>query len=276
MRRTTLAVAVALVAISVSEHAPAAPAARATRVRQNQRPRYGSFVARMYSLREQYRGFVHIATKGGKPAIFINTDFGVGQYENWSEAQKARFQKFRSELLAVLGTNTLQLWNPVGDDWLHVGMGTGGSRLLDQENKGQTLKLYDYHTLHEFEIPTPGTERTTVLVKLTNPQLAKYNTYLRGIKTDFYGTLGETEYNGGIPPYVSGRPDGTHNCTSWMTSWLTKEVDRDLRYGADPPSWCRSTARGDAQALRGILVFNHPNAPHTGEVIDNAFPLKFE
>lgn len=235
-----------------------------------------TFMRRMYALRAKYRGHVHIAQMNNKPAVFINTDFGQGDYYSWTSAQQTKFKSFRKDLLKTLGTNTLQLWNPVGGDWLHVGTGTGYNNKLAADNKGKTIKLYSYYGANDFEVPTPGTERTALMVKLKNTQLGKFNTYLEKIKTDFEGTLGETEYNGGVPPYVSGRSTGSHNCTSWMTSWLQKEVGGGLSYGADPPSWCRWTARSDATPLRGVIVFNHPNAPHTGQTVPSNFPLKFE
>lgn len=240
--------------------------------------RYRSFRQRLFDLRAQYRGHVHIARMNGKPAVFINTDFGQGSYRRWTPAQKRRFQRFQKDLLKTMGTNTLQLWNPVGDDWLRVGTGTGRNQRLAAENKGQKIKLYNRYESNPFIIPEPGTQRSTVMVKLKNPQLSKLNAYLEAIKSDFRGTLGRTDYYGGVPPYVSGRADGAHNCTSWMTSWLEKEVGGGLDYGADPPSWCRATARysNHIQPVRGVLVFNHPNAPHTGQSIPYNFPLHFE
>ncbi|MCC6746053.1 MAG: hypothetical protein IT371_00255 [Deltaproteobacteria bacterium] len=239
--------------------------------------RGASFLDRMYSLRQAYRGKVHIATYRGRPAVFINTNFGRGETYDWTAQEQAKFEAFRTDFLKAMGTNTVQLWNPVGDDWLHVGTGLGTNARLSADRKGKTMKVYNYYDAEDFALPEPGEQRTTVLAKLNNIQLDKFNRYITAIERDFEGTLGETEYNGGVPPYVTGRRDGSHNCTSWMSSWLNKEVDRNIPYGADPPSWCRTLAeRTDSQALRGMVIFNHPNAPRTGSVVPENFRFLFE
>jgi len=246
-----------------------------------------TFLTRVKRLQTRYPGQINIATMNRRPAIFVSTKFGQGDYYNWTPAQQAKFEAFRKDLLKALGTNTVQAFNPVGDDYLHVGTGTGTSTKLAAANKGRVINLYG--NLHDepYDLPDPSTERTCVLVNLTNKQLTNtqgkgFDQYLTAIRNDYNTngnmdqTLGAVEYNGGTPPFVSGRSDGTHNCTSWFTSWLQKFVGGGFYYGADPPSWCRSTSTCSARALRGMLIFNHANPPQDGQSIPNSFPLNFE
>lgn len=250
--------------------------------------RYQSFLSRLYSLRSSYRGHVHIAkmdmggTNSKRPVIFINTDFGSGSYHTWTAAQKQKFNTFQADLSKALGTNTVRIWNPhergtdQGGDWLQVASCKGTNTRLDAANRNKHWSCYSSIYERDATIPMPGTEQTVLTVKLKNPQLTKFNTYINAIKADYRGTLGETDYNGGTPPYVSGRSTGSHNCTSWMTSWLTKHVGNGFRYGADPPSWCARTGRDpEARSVRALLVFNHPNAVHTGQTIPRDFQLSF-
>jgi hypothetical protein len=268
-----LGAAVVMVAGSIPTGADASPA---------------TFLRRMYRLRSKYRGHVHIAkmdmgrSRDKRPAIFINTDFGRGEFHTWTSAQQQKFNSFQRDLSKALGTNTIRIWNPhepgtdQGGDWLQVASCKGYNPRLEPQNRNKHWSCYSSIREREPALPQPGQEQTNVLVKLKNPQLTAFNKYINAIKRDYRGTLGETNYNGGTPPYVSGRSTGSHNCTSWMTSWLKKEVGNGFRYGADPPSWCKSTACDPyARSVRGVVVFNHPNAPHTGQTISRNFQLSF-
>lgn len=116
-----------------------------------------------------------------------------------------------------------------------------------------------------------------MLIKLKNSQLSAFNDYLGAIQNDFRGTLGRTDYNGGTPPYISGSESGSHNCTSWVSTWARANVSNAIPYGAYPPGWVERMARtrSNASAYRGLVVFNHPDAPHTGQRVARNFELEF-
>ena len=149
--------------------------------------RYKSFLSRMYSLRAKYRGHVHIAKMNmgssqlKRPAIFVNTDFGTGNFNNWNAAQKQKFASFQADLSKAMGTNTLRIWNPhepgtdQGGDWLQVASCKGYNPRLAANNRNQHWKCYSYVSEREATVPKPGTEQTNLLVKLNNTQLTKFN-----------------------------------------------------------------------------------------------------
>lgn len=225
-----------------------------------------SLQRRMEKLRTRYPNQVSIAYMNNRPAYFIKTD-------NMSTKQASTF---RNALLYTLGTNTLRIWNTT--DWLQVGTGKGSNKKLSSENRGKQFALYNH--FRDMSWSLPEGQETSVLVKLKNTQLQNprgkgFDQYINAIRNDFQGTLGETDYNGDYsgPPFVTGDPQSKHNCTSWMTNWLKREVGGGFRYGADPGSWCISTASNPTSAVRGLLVFNHPNTPQNGAQLQSSFPL---
>jgi hypothetical protein len=223
--------------------------------------------ARMKALQTANPGRVTIAKMNGKPVYFVNT-------QNFSTSAKA--EQFRVAVLKALGTNTVRAWNTT--DWLQVGTGMGINKSLSAANQGKHFALFNHFVDQPWALPC--SEETCVLIKLTNAQLKNksgkgFDQYMTAIRNDFYGTLGETEYNGDYngPPFVTGRTSSKHNCTSWFTNWLQKKVGGGLEYGADPGSWCQSTARSGATPVRGLLVFNHPNTPTEGAKLPSSFNL---
>lgn len=226
-----------------------------------------SLYYRMKSLQRSYPNQVSIAFMHNRPAYFLKTtDLGQSQTT-----------QFRKDLLKTLGTNTLRAWNTT--DWLQVGTGTGSNPKLSQQNQGKHFALYNHFRDNTWQLPTG--QQSCVLVKLKNSQMKNsrgkgFDQYMNAIRSDFSGALGRTDYNGDWngPPFVTGRANSAHNCTSWFTSWLKQEVGRGFRYGADPGSWCISTARSSsAKGVRGLMVFNHPNTPQNNARLSSNFQL---
>ncbi|MCC6751561.1 MAG: hypothetical protein IT371_28170 [Deltaproteobacteria bacterium] len=267
---------------------------------ENTQAPYVSFEGRLRAFAQRNRAYVTMATKQGRPAVFIKTA---------ALPNEAAAKKLHADLLATFGTNTLMLWNPADDNYMHVGTGTGTNLRMDRRFRGKAMRLYDHFHLwnmsagnldeecySEDEEYDEGTnlfydepcydpdqvdrQRTVALVKLTNTQLGGLSKYLSAITDDFEGTLGPSDYYGGTPPYISGRADGEHNCTTWITSWLNKYVSRQISTHANPASFVRSLVHGDYNGrllsiYRAVVVFNHPNPPAEGATIDSRFPLEF-
>ena len=258
---------------------------------------YKPFEDRLKDFAQKYPTQVTLATKQGKPAIFLNTQ--VCQTE-------AKATAFYGDLYSTLGLNTIMIWNPAGDNYFHLAFGTGTNANLDSQYHAKAMRLYscihiwditagnmkeecesdddydedDYVDLNEdpcFDSYQVGAERAVALIKLSNAQLKDLNTYLNAIQDDFVGTLGPAEYNGGTPPYFGG---SEHNCTSWFTIWLNKKVSTKFPTSANPASLMQSVTTGGysgqlADEFRALLVFNHANPPQSGATIPKSFPLDF-
>lgn len=230
-------------------------------------PAPDGLLTRMQALKTSYPTRVSIAKMHGRSAYFVNT-------QNFQTPAKA--DQFRVALLKALGTNTVRAWNTT--DWLQVGTGTGTNSALSAANQGKHFALFNHFVDEPWVLPC--SEETCVLIKLSNAQLKNsqgkgFDQYMTAIRTDFTKALGETIYNGDYngPPFVTGRKTSGHNCTSWFTNWLERKVGGGLEYGADPGTWCQSTARGSATPVRGLLVFNHPHAPANGATVPSNFNL---
>jgi hypothetical protein len=224
-------------------------------------------MTRMQALKTTYPTRVTIANLHNRPAYFVNTQ---------SFQTPAKAEAFRVALLKALGTNTVRAWNTT--DWLQVGTGKGTNSALGAANQGKHFALFNH--FRDYEWALPCSEETCVLIKLTNKQLKNsqgkgFDQYMNAIRSNFSGALGETIYNGDWdgPPFVTGNRNSGHNCTSWFTNWLERFVGGGLEYGADPGTWCQSTARSHATPLRGMLIFNHPHAPANGATLPSNFNL---
>jgi len=230
-----------------------------------------SFVSRMMSLRQRYQGKVHVAKLNNRPAVFINTDFGQGSYNSWTTEQKAQFNQFKRDLQKAVGANTLHAYNDGGH--LHVGTGISSTSALASGYKGKNIDIYGSLNLCDYSMARPGNNRTCVLFKLPTSKLRLFNTYVQAIENDFHGTLGRVEYNGrpAPPPYISGNSNNAHNCTTWLSYFLNKKVDSSVQNRHSPYTFCKYNSKGNANTMRGIMVFNHPNAPHTGQSLSSSF-----
>jgi hypothetical protein len=254
------------------------------------------FAQRLQDFKQKYPTQVVLATKQGKPAIFVNTKVCT------TEAQATAFYE---DLYKTVGTSTIMFWNPAGENYFHLAFAGGwNNENLDDRFYFKAMRLYSH--LHLWDI-TAGNmddecgygdyddqyvdeqtepcfdsyqverERAVALVKLDDAQLKSLNTYLEAIIDDFPGTLGPADYNGGTPPYFGGTK---HNCTSWFTKWINKEVSSKFPTSANPASFLRSVTTGGyggqlAPEFRALLVFNHASPPQDGATIDQDFPLDF-
>ena len=225
-----------------------------------------TLLVRMQALKARYPGQVTIATLARRPAYFVKT----------TNLDATQTERFRTDLLKALGTNTIRAWNTT--DWLQCGTGVGTNRKLSSQNQGKHFALYN--TFRDYTWALPSSEETCVLLKVSNNQLSNsrgkgFDQYINAIRSDFYGALGETDYNGDYdgPPFVTDNPSGKHNCTSWFTNWFKKFVGGGMQYGADPGSWCEDTALSSARPVRGLLVFNHPHTPQDGAQLPSNFQL---
>jgi len=256
----------------------------------------GSFDDRVKALAQKYPTQVTLATKQGKPAIFLDTR--VCQTE-------AQATAFYGNLYAAVGLNTIMIWNPAGDNYFHLAFGTGTNANLDTVYHGKALRLYshihiwdatagnmdegcgdgdydeeEYVDLEQdpcFDSYQVEAQRAVGLITLTDAQLKDLNTCLNAIQDDFPGTLGPAEYNGGTPPYFGGTQ---HNCTSWFSIWLNKKVSSTFSTSANPASLLRSVTTGGysgqlASEFTALVVFNHPSPPASGATIAKDFPLDF-
>jgi hypothetical protein len=231
------------------------------------KPKEDGLLTRMTALKAAYPGRVTIAKLHGRPAYFVNA-------QGFETSAKA--ETFRLAVLKALGTNTVRAWNTT--DYLQVGTGVGPNASLCATNQGKHFALYNHFRDSAWQLPYA--EETCVLFKLTNAQLKNkqgkgFDQYLNAIRSDFGGTLGETRYNGDWngPPFVTGNRSSGHNCTSWFTNWMERFVGGGLEYGADPGTWCQSTARSTATPIRGLLIFNHRNPPADGAKLKSSFGL---
>jgi len=259
---------------------------------------YKSFSQRVQALKAKYSSKVTLATKQGKPAIFVKTD---------SFSSESQTKAFYADLYKMVGGNTIMIWNPAGDNYFHLAFGQGyPNSKLSQKYYKKAMRLYS--VIHVWDIEggnldsecyddddydedsyvdwndevcidddQVGAERAVALIKLTNTQLKELDKYLNAIVDDFPGTLGPEEYNGGTPPYFGG---SQHNCTSWFSVFLDRKVSSSYPTYANPASLMKSITTGGyngqlTSSFRALLVFNHSDPPQSGATISKNFPLDF-
>jgi hypothetical protein len=280
---------------------------------------YQSFLQRLQSFAAKYPQRVVIATKQGKPAIFLETA---------SLSGSTAIKDFYADLYKMLGTNTVMAWNPAGENYFHLW--TPSSDKLEQRFRHKAMTVYGsphywdastgnlddeydegdeeycsegcYEDAYEeceeeygddiWECPAYETcyesciaastekERAVALIVLSNQHMVLLNTYLAAITDDPAKNLGPSTYNGGVPPYFTGDPNGKHNCTSWFSEWISREVSSEFASYYNPAALMKSWTTGGwsgqlATRFRALLVFNHPNTPQDGATIGKSFPLDF-
>jgi hypothetical protein len=261
-------------------------------------PPASGFAARLQAFAQKHPGHVTVASKQGRPAIFVKTSFS---------ADESLVKTFFADLYAMLGGNTIMIWNPAGDNYFHLGLGIDDRKNLDATFRQKSIRLYshfhvwdnslgnldescgegdyddeenEYLDLVEDPCHDPDQidrERAVALIELSDAQLKDLSTYLGAIRDDFEGTLGPADYYGGVPPYFGGEK---HNCTSWFTVWLNQRVSSAFPTSANPASLLQSVTTGGysgtlAKEVVGLLVFNHPNPPAAGAELPKSFPLDF-
>jgi hypothetical protein len=259
-------------------------------------PPASGFAARLQSFAQKYPGYVTLATKQGRPAIFVKTTFS---------ADESTVKAFYADLYATIGGNTIMIWNPAGDNYFHLGLGIDDQKNLDAICRQKSIRLYshfhvwdnslgnldeacsegdydddEYSYLDLQEEPCHDQsqidrERAVALIALSDAQMKDLNSYLGAISDDFEGTLGPADYYGGTPPYFGGEK---HNCTSWFTVWLNQRVNSAFPTSANPASLMQSVTTGGwsgklAKEMVGLLVFNHPSPPKSGADLPASFPL---
>jgi|GEM_PF-2834075 hypothetical protein len=265
---------------------------------------YKTFPERVAAFAAKYPTMVTQATKQGRPAIFLKTTKLVEATAPDEDAIRA----FYADYYAMLGTHTAMAWNPAGENYFHLWTPSGSQlsprfrnvsmRLYshfhvwnvalgnldnecydeddDYDDEDATSDFVDSECLSEGDV---GNERTVALLKMDSDQLTSLNTYLEAIDDDFYGTLGQVEFNGGTPPYLGGGEDGQHNCTSWFSIWANQSLSSALPMYANPASLIRAYTQGSysgtlATPLRALVVFNHPDPPAEGADLDRNFPIE--
>jgi hypothetical protein len=284
---------------------------------------YKPFSQRLQDFAAQHPQKVVIATKQGKPAIFLDTSSLSGD---------SAIKSFYGDLYKVLGTNTLMAWNPAGENFFHLW--TPDSDKLEQRFQHRAMTVYGspsywdastgnlddeygddeyceegcsencyedvydecadeyedeiwdcpaYETCVEDCVSGCGSttaERAVALIVLSDDQMVLLNTYLAAITDDPSTNLGPSSYNGGVPPYFTGDPNGKHNCTSWFSEWIHRKVSSEFAVYYNPAALMKSWTTGGwsgqlATRFRGLLVFNHPTPPASGATISKSFPLDF-
>ncbi len=254
-------------------------------------PPASGFAARLQAFAQKHPGYVTLATKQGRPAIFVKTAFS---------ADESYVKAFYADLYTMIGGNTLMIWNPAGDNYFHLGIGLDDKKNLDAMFRQKSIRLYSHFHVWDsslgnlddgcsegeyddeessfldlqeepcFDRSQVDRERAVALIELSDAQMKDLGTYLDAIRDDFEGTLGPAEYNGGVQ----------HNCTSWFTVWLNQKVSSTFPTSANPASLMQSVTTGGwsgklAKEMIALLVFNHPSPPASGADLPKSFPLDF-
>lgn len=287
-------------------------------------PAYKPFAQRLDELVQKYPNNVILATKQGRPAIFVDT-----------ASLTSAVEIFYGDLYQMIGTNTVMAWNPAGENFFHLR--TPSSTLLEQRFREKAMTVYGspaywdasagnldnehdeyddeycyedcgescweecyepcgeedvydclcYEECNDTCMEDCGSsagqisaERAVALIVLSNAHMELLNEYLVAITDNPDENLGPSEYNGGVPPYFTGDPDGKHNCTSWFSEWLSRKVSSQFPSYYNPAALLKAYTRGGysgqlADRFRALLVFNHPNPPQSGDTIPWDFPLDF-
>lgn len=256
-----------------------------------------TFDQRLAAFKQKYPTQVIVAEKQGKPAIFVDTKVCT------TEAEATAFY---ADLYKMVGSSTAMLWNPAGDNYFHLAFGAGPATSLDSYFQMKAIRLYSCIHIWDasagnleeecyddeeydeddyvdenldacYDSDQVERERAVALVELDDAQLKSLNTYLEAIMDDFEATLGPADYYGGTPPYFGG---SKHNCTSWFTTWINKEVSSKYPTSANPASFLQSVTTGGwsgtlPPGFQALLVFNHASPPQDGATIPKDFPLDF-
>jgi len=93
-------------------------------------PTYKPFAERLDDLVQKYPQIVFVATKQGKPAIFVKTALLSGE---------AAVNAFYADLYETIGTNTLMAWNPAGENYFHLRTPTSTQLEARFRNKAMTV-----------------------------------------------------------------------------------------------------------------------------------------
>jgi hypothetical protein len=286
-------------------------------------PTYKPFTQRLADLVAKYPNNVIVATKQGKPAIFVDT----------ASMSDSKIEPFFADLYKTIGTNTLMAWNPAGENFFHLRTPT--STLLEERFRNKAMTVYgspsywdpssgnlddeyagddeeacyegcgedcwqdtagecgeDYYDCMAYEAcqeqcvdecidqGNHGAERAVALILLTNAQMTLLNDYLVAITDDPDTNLGPSEYNGGVPPYFTGDPDGKHNCTSWFSEWLHRKVSYEWPVYYNPAALMKAYTTGGysgqlASQFRALLVFNYHTPPASGATVPENIALDF-
>jgi hypothetical protein len=257
------------------------------------------FPQRLAAFKAKYGSAVAVATKQGKPAIFLDTD-GI--------TTEAKAGELVTDIYDMIGTYTIMIWNPAGENFFHLALpdnpnldstfrkksftvyehmriwgnelGSFDSYSYDDEGEEDYLSDYVYSYPGSYDSYQLEAERTVALIVLTATEFVALNNYLKAIVDDFPATLGDVEYNGGVPPYFSQDPAETHNCTSWFTSFLSYKVSSSFDIHANPASMMKDYTGGWGGQLaaeyRGLLVFNYSGTrPADGATIPAGFTFDF-
>lgn len=129
-------------------------------------------------------------------------------------------------------------------------------------------------------IPQLKLKRAVALIELSDSQISELNSYMAAITDHPEANLGPGDPNGGVPPYLSGDPDGKHNNTSWFSEWLNRKVSPQFPNMHNPAQLIRAYTTGGpdgqlADSFRGLMVFNHDTPPASGANVPKDIPLDF-
>ena len=258
-----------------------------------------SLERRINEFAEAFSPVVTLATKQGRPVIFIDT------HSMRDDPEKAA--AVYGELYKVIGANHLMVWNPPGEDnYFHMATGEGGADdPLSPRFRNMGIRIYSHFHIWDisggnldwqcwYEGPEEDPDdlvyrvtgqchngeqierqRTMALIKVTDQQLGSLNDYLQAISDDFMGTLGPANFGGGLPPYFGG---SQHNCTSWFTHWITREVSSQFPTSVNPASFMldiTGSYGAPTEEVEALVIFNHPQRPISGTELEPGFPFEF-